>query len=327
MLYLPSKKFIISVSLILFLGAGSFWLLGNKSTENKPILEKGKNFVSEMFKNDQSDSDNDGLKDWEETLWKTDPNNLDTDGDGSADGEETAQNRNPLKSGPDDKMANFKIVASVSAEENNELTKTDILARDFFANFLALRESGNINEESAGQLTESFLANINQQQTEDRYKISDLKIINEEEKNSVKDYGNNLAEIIKKYYGLREENELTIINRALETQDETELQKLNAVINFYEDASSELIKIKVPKSIAYEHLITANSAWNIAQALKLTKIFFIDTVQGLIGLKQYQSESERANNSLENISGYFIKKEVYFQGNEEGYIFVNSRQK
>lgn len=327
MLYLPSKKFIISVFLILFFGAGSFWLFENKSTENEPILGKGKNFVSEMFKNDQSDSDNDGLKDWEEALWKTDPNNHDTDGDGVADGKETAQNRNPLKSGPDDKMANFKIAASVSAEENNELTKTDILARDFFANFLALWESGNLNEESAGQLTESFLENINQQQLEDRYKISDLKIIGNEDKNSVKDYGNNLAEIIKKYYGLREENELTIINQALEAQDEIGLQKLNAIIELYNDASLELIKIEVPKSIAYEHLIISNSAWNIAQALKLTKNFFIDTVQGLIGLKQYQLESVRANNALENISSYFMKKEVYFHENEEGYIFVNSRQK
>ncbi len=32
------------------------------------------------------DSDSDGLKDWEETLWGTDPKNPDTDGDGTEDG-------------------------------------------------------------------------------------------------------------------------------------------------------------------------------------------------------------------------------------------------
>ena len=39
------------------------------------------------------DSDNDGLKDWEEVLWKTDPNNPDSDGDGMNDNEEVLSER------------------------------------------------------------------------------------------------------------------------------------------------------------------------------------------------------------------------------------------
>ncbi len=48
------------------------------------------------------DTDKDGLKDWEEALWKTDPSNPDTDGDGSSDGEEVQGDRNPIRKGPDD---------------------------------------------------------------------------------------------------------------------------------------------------------------------------------------------------------------------------------
>ena len=33
----------------------------------------------------QKDTDNDGLKDWQEALWRTDKNNSDTDGDGVGD--------------------------------------------------------------------------------------------------------------------------------------------------------------------------------------------------------------------------------------------------
>jgi len=50
----------------------------------------------------KKDSDNDGLKDWEEALWKTDPQNPDTDGDGTPDGKEVAEGRNPAIPGPDD---------------------------------------------------------------------------------------------------------------------------------------------------------------------------------------------------------------------------------
>ena len=51
------------------------------------------------------DSDRDGLKDWEELLWKTDKTNADTDGDGTSDGEELALGRDPRKKGSGDKLA------------------------------------------------------------------------------------------------------------------------------------------------------------------------------------------------------------------------------
>ena len=43
------------------------------------------------------DSDGDGLKDWEEQIYGTDPHNSDTDGDGTKDGDEITQGRDPLK--------------------------------------------------------------------------------------------------------------------------------------------------------------------------------------------------------------------------------------
>ena len=42
-----------------------------------------------------ADPDNDGLKNWEEDTYRTDPRNPDTDGDGYLDGEETASGYDP----------------------------------------------------------------------------------------------------------------------------------------------------------------------------------------------------------------------------------------
>lgn len=42
------------------------------------------------------DADADGLKDWEEHIFRTDPQNPDTDGDATPDGAEIQQNRDPL---------------------------------------------------------------------------------------------------------------------------------------------------------------------------------------------------------------------------------------
>ena len=55
------------------------------------------------------DSDNDGLKDWEEDLYKTDYLNPDTDGDGYLDGEEINSDHNPLVKGPNDKQIFYPL--------------------------------------------------------------------------------------------------------------------------------------------------------------------------------------------------------------------------
>ena len=52
----------------------------------------------------ESDIDQDGLFDYEEPLYGTDPLNPDTDGDGFLDGEEISSNRNPLIKGPNDEL-------------------------------------------------------------------------------------------------------------------------------------------------------------------------------------------------------------------------------
>jgi len=49
-----------------------------------------------------TDTDNDGIPDFEESLWGTDMNNPDSDGDGTRDGEEVLIGRDPSKAGPDD---------------------------------------------------------------------------------------------------------------------------------------------------------------------------------------------------------------------------------
>ena len=55
------------------------------------------------------DTDNDGLLDWEEEIYKTGPNNPDTDKDGYLDGEEVASGYDPTKPAPNDKSSDKAI--------------------------------------------------------------------------------------------------------------------------------------------------------------------------------------------------------------------------
>jgi hypothetical protein len=286
--------------LSLLIGAGGFWLFKNKKTEIKPPLQKGESFISGLFQKNQNDSDNDGLQDWKEVLWKTDKNNPDTDGDGTLDGEEIKLNRDPRKPGPDDKLSEIKTMAGL--ENGNEWTMTDALTRDFFANFLALQQSGNLTPENKEKLTDFFLAGIAQEKLTDKYKLSDLKIINDNNNAALKNYGNEVAEIINKYQAMGNESEATIIKRAIKNEDESELQKLVLTIQLYQDVSRDLLTVKTPRNLSNDHLVLINSTYNLSQALTNIKGIFKDPIAGIIGINQYQKEFLRTNQALLNIN-------------------------
>ena len=96
---IPLVVIILAIALII---GGLVFVL---KYSNKESLLGTKTKYEENLK----DSDNDGLKDWEEELYKTDLHNPDTDGDGYLDGEEVNSGHNPLVKAPGDKLTFYPL--------------------------------------------------------------------------------------------------------------------------------------------------------------------------------------------------------------------------
>lgn len=94
---LSLKKKILATSIILLVIIITVYSIYLYSTSKNNISSTEKTSSKTAVANDNIglflDSDNDGLRDWEEVLWKTDPQNPDTDRDGISDGEEANINR------------------------------------------------------------------------------------------------------------------------------------------------------------------------------------------------------------------------------------------
>jgi hypothetical protein len=99
---------------------------------------------------EEKDTDNDGLKDWEEVMWATDAENPDTDGDGTYDGEEIAQKRNPKNPSINDEFSKEErmiigengIQAKVKAN-----TATDNFSKKFFEEYITSRAGADLSLE------------------------------------------------------------------------------------------------------------------------------------------------------------------------------------
>lgn len=323
---LLNKKFIL-VFLSILLVVGGLVLIyrlkgGNidNSSNNTIKYQKENKIFSDFFKDNMEDSDNDGLKNWEEILWKTDKNNSDTDGDGMSDDEEIKNNRNPVIAGPNDL---FKI------NSTNNTTSTTVYGdsvsplMNFFGEYIRLKEeqSGdNLSDSAKQELLKSFQVNFSQEIL-DEYELSDIKITEINTKERLRQYGNILGEIIDRYKF--EENELIIFGRAVKENKTEELIKFEAIANIYSDVSDNFIKIEAPSKMKDEHLALVNGLNNINKAIREMQKFFQDPIASFVGFNNYSQESLRVYNTLKNLQSKLTEMGISFNSNEPGRFLLS----
>jgi len=207
---------VLTVLLILFIGAyskrGAFSQI-NLFGASEAIIES-----------QNLDSDNDGLKDWQEKLYQTDANNPDTDADGYLDGEEVDSGHNPLVKAPGDSDVfyplplgtAYNVTSKVLTDEN-----IDTLFGSYFSQkeqflesnptigsqeaFSAMVPDSTIQEMAKRAFGDVYLT-ITDQAKEELAKIptifeitvsdKDIKISEDNSKEAIQEYINQAASII-----------------------------------------------------------------------------------------------------------------------------------
>lgn len=285
-------------------------LKNQKKEQKQPIKQEISVSESVVAEEIDKDSDNDGLKDWEESLWGTDPNNPDTDKDGAPDGQEVKENRNPLLAGDGktDKIENLKPKKSPPDQEQTmqlPSTLTEAFGQEFFSEYMRLKQGSGekLGEDDKTGLVNYLMSALNnfQNKTSD-YSKSDIKIASADDENSIKEYNNNLTLIIKKYFDPLPKTELmAIFAKALEENKENELNKLEPTANAFRNTAREIVSLSAPPSLADSHLKLANYFNNIAQEINGMQKFFKDPMQALLALKQYQTDSEQTYSILQSL--------------------------
>lgn len=247
------------------------------------------------------DSDNDGLMDWEESIYGTNTGNTDSDGDGYLDGEEVLSGHNPAKKGPDDFLE--KKQGALTKEQQNKKTATDAFARIAFQNFLTNPTTQNWQdlspEELDRRLKDSFKGNPEVMDEfkaqmrdvlfefvpvglDEKIKISDKSLPDDDQK-----YMDYFIKIIKsaqeKYKDVPELS--NVITAAFERADFT---KIDGAIAYYNTLYEELLKITAPKPMAIPHREGLMLFYETAKILEAVKGWESDPVRGLVAIQKYQ---------------------------------------
>lgn len=126
------KNIVVPVVLLLGIFIGGVVVLRTKGI-GAQVLTEGKKVLFPIASEPDADPDNDGLKNWQEDIYHTDPRNPDSDGDGYLDGEEVASGYDPTIKAPNDALAGTDKNAPRQAPKNLTAYLAQILSQKISA--------------------------------------------------------------------------------------------------------------------------------------------------------------------------------------------------
>lgn len=325
--YLPQKKFTYVLFGVLVAVGGGFYFLEKqeekKADEERVAGESARIAAAEQF---QIDTDNDGLKDWEEVLLGSDKDNPDTDTDGTEDGQEVKEGRNPLMKGPSDKYSDEQE-DEFAAKRKEGMSELDGIFLEMFAAATTLRK----NDQLYANGTSSDLYAIAEKEVEaygqrlirlDSYNTSDIRTSNDSSPAALRKYGNAVgAAMMKHDVPSGTEPDLLIIFKSLKNNDPDEMRNLDYYINFYNESLVEILGLPVPKDLAIAHIHLLNSMKGYVEILRAMRRVFTDPFAAATGLKRYEEVLASLRDARDEISAVFKKHDVVFANAEPGVIF------
>ncbi len=238
----------------------------------------------------EKDTDEDGIPDWEEGLYGTDPTKKET-----------------TQGVPDSTaIANLKASGENSSTGKNlgpeNLTKTDQFSRDLFATVAATTQNGSLDQTTADQITSSLADKVQNSKPRKVYLLADIEITNDNSAQAVKKYNDALDNILIKYPV--KGSALEILQRFVVDEnnvDTTVLPELDPIIGQTNKIISALVKTNVPQYLAQQHLDFLNAMERVNENLSDIRLYDSDSIVALGGISQYDQNATdlaSANNVL-----------------------------
>lgn len=316
---LPSGKFILITLLILLAGGAAIYAY---NTYFKQYSDESDEMEIDIPDSDiEDDFDQDGLLNWEEFLWKTDPQIADTDGDGTNDGEEVATGRDPLVEGPNDRLE-----GSVSKSTNIEVSATDRLAQEFAIEYFTLKQTNeSLDIDTQSKLLQKIAEKDYAAPIRAIYSINDISTSPVSTELSLRKYGNDLGRIIiEASVNKPEGNELDVFTQAARNQDSDILSNLEPFIAGYKTILSEALETPVPKEAATLHLNFINSIHYLIQSIEGMQQAGTDPLLAMISINEYSDSVDLLRQSLRSLTLYLSEKGVSYQQTEYGFALFSS---
>ncbi|HNW71381.1 MAG TPA: hypothetical protein PKZ36_01260 [Candidatus Paceibacterota bacterium] len=301
--YLPSKKFAYSIASLLACGLIVFLIANLLSSKNSFFSSKKETKISleNMTTNEliTLDSDGDSIPDWEEALWGTDPKN-----------KKTFDNINDSEY-----IENKKIENGIKpSEDDGTLTETDKFAREFFATYMAMKTTGQIDDKAITEFSTALGQNIAENSVIDEYSKENIQITKSDTAEDQKSYYIKAGSLFEQYKEKGIGGELQITAAIANSRESSDIEKsenyLLEISNAYQEFAKKLVNVPVPESLTDYHLQIINNANNTGISIINMAKIISDPIVGVSGLSQYQKYSNSLVESVESLESFLSKNGI-----------------
>lgn len=276
----------------------------------------------------EQDSDNDGLNDWEEVLWKTNSKNPDTDGDGTLDGAEVQENRNPTVVGPKDEMVKTlltaeKQIGGVTPEQAGGSNLTRMMGEQLGREYLKQKQASGgtltdpqqITNVIANMLSASTVADV------DPFTFEDIHIV-ADSKETTKELIISTANILQETFVQFPTSELEALHQIGEVSPELNSKIIASVVNpyitAYNEAEKELLRLTVPRTYARAFVVFLNTLEKMKQSLIAIRQADNDPALSFTGFKEYLRAQEGFAKIIQETQIQLVKDGIRFSPQELG---------
>jgi len=279
--WLNQKRALLVAGAVVFLVVLFFWKNGIFNKEKIAGVLSNRNSADNVeILQDliNRDTDGDGIVDWEENLWGTDPRNKDTNGDGVPDDIEIAKLKSEAPTNPE---------TSATIAEN--LTKTDEFSRELFSTIATLNQGGEIDQATIDKLGSSLAEQIQNATPKKVFTASDIKIIASNTNTDFLNYNNSLNKIYERYP--IKIGAIEILQEFVSGEENTSadvLSKLDPIIEQTNKIINELVETGVPSDLAQIHLDFINGLERPVENLSDLQLFDQDPIIALGAISKYE---------------------------------------
>jgi len=272
------------------------------------------------------DYDYDGLADWEEEIYKTDPTNPDTDGDGYLDGEEVASGFDPTIPAPNDKLTDE---ASQKIGEGLDRPAPGNLSQMFGYIMSSQLQAGQmpyINTQDINSIDQNVMDTMDEKVMDAIQKVStgflsefippfekekyEFKLTPENNLAAIRNYAKEVKEAIGTINACHDTNnrisDLEAIEYAIKNSDFNQIKCLSSS---YLQSYERIISIQVPLDWIDIHKDLLKLFWSFHKSYKHLSDYEKDPLRGILIIEKMGQTSELFINTLERMAADIESKQ------------------
>ncbi len=228
------------------------------------------------------DTDADGLPDWQESLYGSDPANPNSIDSSMTDKEAVAAGKAELRFRSEEATESFENVPGIPVAPN---TLTERFAQEFFGKYLATHGEGVPSEEALTAFVNDAIASLDESEPP-RFAASDMG--SAPAGMSLNSYVVTAETALLAKAIQAEQNEIFYFSDVVHKDDASALLALKAISDSYGAVADAFATVPAPSEVRAKQLRTANALARMSDVIGKMAAFKTDPLLAFVGLGQYE---------------------------------------